>query len=468
MCLSFQSTLPAWGETGKAAQGHAGRAISIHSPRMGRDRQIIRRRSCGWYFNPLSPHGERPSCFCGAAPVPGDFNPLSPHGERPPGGCCPGSSAGFQSTLPAWGETGETLLPLCDKAISIHSPRMGRDPIPADKSWSASRFQSTLPAWGETVLSEWIATDRSDFNPLSPHGERPQPAVEIWVRGGISIHSPRMGRDPRMHRLSNERPRISIHSPRMGRDPSRDALSGDRRDFNPLSPHGERPYRRYPGGKPPAFQSTLPAWGETADALAAAWAGWISIHSPRMGRDRDTNRRGFWRFISIHSPRMGRDPAASAAVHQRLLFQSTLPAWGETQGFAGRADARLDFNPLSPHGERPAASAAVHQRERFQSTLPAWGETERLARDHAAALISIHSPRMGRDLVPAGKGGKRQYFNPLSPHGERPGGTGRATEKVEISIHSPRMGRDLLDNKALKDERLFQSTLPAWGETRTT
>ena len=37
-----------------------------------------------------------------------------------------------------------------------------------------------------------------------------------------------------------------------------------------------------------------------------------------------------------------------------------------------------------------------------------------------------------------------------------------------ISIHSPRMGRDLLDNRALKDERLFQSTLPAWGETMLT
>ena len=56
--------------------------------------------------------------------------------------------------------------------------------------------------------------------------------------------------------------------------------------------------------------------------------------------------------------------------------------------------------------------------------------------------ISIHSPRMGRDhdinlrfIIPT-------YFNPLSPHGERPQGfAGRARARL-ISIHSPRMGRD--------------------------
>ena len=34
-----------------------------------------------------------------------------------------------------------------------------------------------------------------------------------------------------------------------------------------------------------------------------------------------------------------------------------------------------------------------------------------------------------------------------------------------ISIHSPRMGRDLSAIGQLTDERQFQSTLPAWGET---
>jgi len=55
--------------------------------------------------------------------------------------------------------------------------------------------------------------------------------------------------------------------------------------------------------------------------------------------------------------------------------------------------------------------------------------------------ISIHSPRMGRDILVQPLFEIRHYFNPLSPHGERPAVT-RATAKLNISIHSPRMGRD--------------------------
>jgi len=82
MRISFQSTLPAWGETylEKAATGQE--VISIHSPRMGRDYADMGRHKCSVYFNPLSPHGERHS------------------------GCLPLMIANiFQSTLPAWGET---------------------------------------------------------------------------------------------------------------------------------------------------------------------------------------------------------------------------------------------------------------------------------------------------------------------------------------------------------------------------
>ena len=57
-------------------------AISIHSPRMGRDTQSVYQRLQNWYFNPLSPHGERPSLILR----------LRVYGS-------------FQSTLPAWGET---------------------------------------------------------------------------------------------------------------------------------------------------------------------------------------------------------------------------------------------------------------------------------------------------------------------------------------------------------------------------
>ena len=145
--IAFQSTLPAWGETRSRLLSAFPAAISIHSPRMGRDRTL-------------------PAARTGRT----DFNPLSPHGERLPRAENPSPSPQFQSTLPAWGETWMWYT----KPGIIH------------------------------------------FNPLSPHGERPQ----LWQRVRpryISIHSPRMGRDQRERALyAGEE--ISIHSPRMGRD----------------------------------------------------------------------------------------------------------------------------------------------------------------------------------------------------------------------------------------------------------
>ena len=50
--------------------------------------------------------------------------------------------------------------------------------------------------------------------------------------------------------------------------------------------------------------------------------------------------------------RMGRDTAPPALRGRYRRFQSTLPAWGETQN-TDQGDVRI----------------------KFQSTLPAWGET---------------------------------------------------------------------------------------------
>ena len=81
--------------------------------------------------------------------------------------------------------------------ISIHSPRMGRD-AKMDELLTAAKFQSTLPAWGETCWRCWTCPGKSDFNPLSPHGERQGEGVRPRATG----------------------------------------------DFNPLSPHGERRTRK--------------------------------------------------------------------------------------------------------------------------------------------------------------------------------------------------------------------------------
>ena len=57
----------------------------------------------------------------------------------------------FQSTLPARGATGYVLIAIKN-----------------------ALFQSTLPARGATMLPILYAKHPKDFNPRSPHGERPK------------------------------------------------------------------------------------------------------------------------------------------------------------------------------------------------------------------------------------------------------------------------------------------------------
>ena len=56
----------------------------------------------------------------------------------------------------------------------------------------------------------------------------------------ISIHAPRMGSDVRAPAYSTSLP-ISIHAPRMGSDYQQGIPRMFSRNFNPRSPHGERP-----------------------------------------------------------------------------------------------------------------------------------------------------------------------------------------------------------------------------------
>ena len=170
-------------------------AISIHSPHTGRDAREAAQQAQSGNFNPLSPHGERlchgweaaaevlfqstlptrgetrqPRAFSqpaqfqstlptrGETPVPQLLTATLPfQSTLPTRGetflsevIC--DDNGFQSTLPAWGETRCFWYTGYNNRISIHSPRMGRDPEPCRVYKLAVGFQSTLPAWGETAI----------------------------------------------------------------------------------------------------------------------------------------------------------------------------------------------------------------------------------------------------------------------------------------------------------------------------
>ena len=228
-----------------------------------------------------------------------------------------------------WGATPSRAIIYPITAISIHAPRVGSDRGCYRKC--LRQFISIhAPRVGSDLSSEIQPSDKVDFNPRSPCGERLSSAC--------------------VHAI---------------------VLSY----FNPRSPCGERHFVSGTHSTGALFQSTLPVWGATA------WRGYkserrgISIHAPRVGSDHrrvhpaddhaDFNPRSpggerrrsaaGWcrqRAISIHAPRVGSDRQRSPS-HPPPTY----------------------FNPRSPCGERRVYSRPAWTGRIFQSTLPVWGAT---------------------------------------------------------------------------------------------
>ncbi len=138
---------------------------------------------------------------------------------------------------------------LVASGVSIHAPRVGSDPNAVEIHKALGMFQSTLPAWGATHADRINAPPSHCFNPRSPRGERR--FMVTPRKGGIC--------------------------------------------FNPRSPRGERRSPSKSSQPEGMFQSTLPAWGATAERDAARAKTTVSIHAPRVGSDCDQCKR-FSRF----------------------------------------------------------------------------------------------------------------------------------------------------------------------------
>ena len=140
---------PRTGSDAGIAQNGGIPVISIHAPRTGSDLTPRNWNAHQKNFNPRSPHGER-RCWKGTPENRNYFNPRSPHGERLSPRTLKDSPTLFQSTLPARGATYLLTRMVVSPLISIHAPRTGSD----------------TACWA-------TAPSRSNFNPRSPHGERP-------------------------------------------------------------------------------------------------------------------------------------------------------------------------------------------------------------------------------------------------------------------------------------------------------
>ena len=106
------------------------------------------------------------------------------------------------------------------------------------------------------------------------------------------------------------------------------------------------------------------------------------------------------------------------------IFQSTRPVWGAT-----------------------TRALIVTPRWLFQSTRPVWGATGKRRSDCKVNFISIHAPRVGRDLF----GDRPLRILGISIHAPRVGRDAinrRVVFHYAISIHAPRVGRDAINEVA--------------------
>ena len=146
----FQSTLPARGATS----------------------QLCCRGLWLPHFNPRSPHGERPAarrsgCMCRAISI---HAPRTGSDPSPSRGTT--ISAAFQSTLPARGATSIRLQPAKTVCISIHAPRTGSDFKTCIGCSYHQNFNPRSPHGERPLLQCRHSANRGHFNPRSPHGER--------------------------------------------------------------------------------------------------------------------------------------------------------------------------------------------------------------------------------------------------------------------------------------------------------
>ena len=197
----------------------------------------------------------------------------------------------FQPTLPARGATITETGAKYNSYISTHAPRTGSDAVNFDGSMGITPFQPTLPARGATRADFFQCRRSSNFNPRSPHGERPSPSAEL--ESGCTHFNPRSPHGERQNDdfLCPPSELISTHAPRTGSDRFHGGQDCAECHFNPRSPHGERQV---------GLQSVR------------SWAGNFNPRSPHGERRYPHWYKPFRLPISTHAPRTGSDRTSTS------------------------------------------------------------------------------------------------------------------------------------------------------------
>ena len=189
------------------------------------------------------------------------------------------------------------------------------------------------------------------------------------------------------------------------------------------------------------FQSTLPARGATKRFGNIRTFVEISIHAPRTGSDSTVIVSSIgWGKISIHAPRTGSD------------------------GGFGQGDA---IEAISIHAPRTGSDwDDINKAYSVYISIhaPRTGSDGEQYATTSYVDISIHAPRTGSDPFPKVRRAEHDYFNPRSPHGERPIVISLPICSAVFQSTLPARGATTWITKSRKRTK-FQSTLPARGAT---
>ena len=189
----FQSTLPARGATGQAAAYFRDDRISIHAPRTGGDEKCLRTGTTTLLFQSTLPARGATTPKNILRRITPYFNPRSPHGERPKHGSTriPGEDISIHAPCTGSDTERDTLKQQLD--ISIHAPCTGSDfsracrrPVRqisihapctgSDAQLVRADGHLTISIHAPCTGSDWYkctnAECESNFNPRSLHGER--------------------------------------------------------------------------------------------------------------------------------------------------------------------------------------------------------------------------------------------------------------------------------------------------------
>ena len=269
--VEFQSTRPVWGATLVEIHIAFAIAISIHAPRVGRDGDQL--------IVPLNVI-------------------ISIHAPR----------VGRDDVQ----RQGSAVC----RDISIHAPRVGRDYMTPVLVSTTTSFQSTRPVWGATFGARYCYLV-APFQSTRPVWGATNGDAELTAYLEISIHAPRVGRDTaasgstsrragyfnprapcgarRSRRYKHEsQNKISIHAPRVGRDSVRSRPAAPLFNFNPRAPCGARLASKTSSARRRNFNPRAPC-GARLIFMGCVWSTeGISIHAPRVGRDR--SRVTVWPF----------------------------------------------------------------------------------------------------------------------------------------------------------------------------